>query len=130
MGVPAAADWYSASMTRTSARPSRPEGRGSRSVSMHSEKWTSSGANWSVLGNVFPVGGIEVQVAFRAYHAIEPTSAAPKLTVNEANRSSGKRRIAPVISSTSAKRRSPLLAIQAKASSGSARKRYRAALMQ
>jgi len=120
MGVPAAADWYSASMTRTSARPSRPEGRGSRPVSMHSEKWTSSGANWSVLGNVFPVGGIEVQVAFRAYHAIEPTSAAPKLTV----------RIAPVISSTSAKRRSPLLAIQAKASSGSARKRYRAALMQ
>ena len=36
-----------ACMMRTSARPSCPDGSGSRSWRMHSEKWTSSGANWS-----------------------------------------------------------------------------------
>ena len=39
-------------MTRTSAKPSHPEGSGAAPVRMHSEKLISSGANWSRLGKV------------------------------------------------------------------------------
>jgi hypothetical protein len=60
----------------------------------------------------------------------DPTSAALKLDTNAATRPRPNRRSAPVDSSTSSSFALPLLTEIAMTSSGSARNKYRAALMQ
>lgn len=55
IGFPEAADLYSACTMRTSCRPSSPDGSGVRWLRTQSEKYTSSGPNWSLLPTDFCV---------------------------------------------------------------------------
>ena len=141
------ADSYKASTMRTSCSPSSPDGSGWVSFKMQSEKYSSSGANWSrfptLFARVFPsivrvysspsaysYAGSAWRCPFVPTIRYAATSEALKLVTKVANRSSPNRSVAAVVSSISARLFRPLLMDTADTSVGSARNRFRAALMQ